>query len=146
MSSASFSEITICTNTPKYSLFDAPKTAKINRRVLKIIPDKLGCWYQEGDTGGIPYLCEFFFVFRDNYMHLYLYTQPFRCAKDRQNRLSRFEDIPMLSPRCISVVYFNTSRRGNPTFPCSGPFQHQKRGIPLPSLLFCSVPIFCINK
>ena len=40
----------LSTNTPKYSLFDAPRTAEIDRRVLKIIADKLGCWYQEGDT------------------------------------------------------------------------------------------------
>src|SRR6266545_6188264 len=46
VSSVPFRKITTCTNTPKYSLFDVPRTAEINCH--KIIPDKLGCWYQGG--------------------------------------------------------------------------------------------------
>ena len=59
VSSVPFWKISICTNTPKYSLFDMPRTTEIDHRILKIIPDKLGSRYQEG----IPYLCEFFFIF-----------------------------------------------------------------------------------
>ena len=55
VSNRSFSEINICTNTPKSSLFDAPKTAKIDCHVLEL--------WQVFVAGtrrrGRPYLCKY---------------------------------------------------------------------------------------
>jgi len=46
VSSGPFWEICICTNTPKYSLFDAQKNAENNPRVLELL--HIICWvYQE---------------------------------------------------------------------------------------------------
>ncbi len=86
MSSASFPKITICAYTFKYRLFDAPRTAKIGRRVFGHLKD---LWVA-GTRRGITDLCEFCIICRHNYMCLYLQIQAFRRAKDRRNRPSRF--------------------------------------------------------
>jgi len=81
VSSGSFGEICICTNTPKYSLFDAQKNVENDKRILEL----LHIIYMLEVPGGGESIClgEFWAVLKDIHMYQYTEIQPSQHAKER---------------------------------------------------------------